>query len=72
MLALVEMYGAGVRHGCRSLWVASLERVACDEDMRLAYFDQGMGQVMRFFRRHPGLFRITTGWEHHNLQNPAL
>lgn len=72
VLGLVEMYGAGVKAGCRILWAASLERVSADEDMRLAYFDQGMELVTRHFRRHPGLFRIATGWEHHNHQNAAL
>ena len=69
VLALTELYGAGVRQGCKSLWIASIERVACNEAMRLAYFDQGMELVTRYFRRHPGLFSLSTGWEHHNYQD---
>ena len=52
--ALVELHGAGVRDGCRSLWVASIDRVREQEAQRIAYFEQGMELVTRYFLRNPG------------------
>lgn len=69
---LVEMYGAGVKHACRQLWAASLDRITDNEEMRLGYYDAGMDALTRYFRRHPGHGYYSTGWEHHNLQNPGL
>ena len=68
--ALLDMYGDSVKAGCKRLWVASLPRVTDNPDMCLAYFDAGIELITRYFRRHQGLFKITTGWEHYNESNP--
>ena len=51
---LVELYGDGVRHACRLLWAASLPQVREDEDKKLAYYDAGMDELTKYFRRHFG------------------
>lgn len=52
--AMVKMYGDGVKLGCKSLYIASLDRVKGDPDQRQAYFDQGMRFIEKFFRRNAG------------------
>lgn len=52
--AMVQMYGDGVRMGCKSLYVASLPSVRGDPAKRQAYYDQGIDLIGKFFRRNAG------------------